>query len=409
MIHQSAASTDQMKQIYEIVNLVSSDEDSKVYKILKEVTHFLNLQIGIVSRIAGDDYTVLDFYTSEDIGLKKSQVFAFKNTYCEITFAEEYLVDITSMKESRYHKHPCYDTFHLEAYIAVPYYLHGKKHGTISFSSPQKREEDFSETEKNLVMYLGQWMSNIMQKQYYEDELLETNRQLRKIIESNKQISYTLSHDFKAPLNNLQALFSFLEVPPTADNKRTQELIDDTILGMKDMIMQVGSLYQMEDEDLGARMVKVNPVYLLESTIPPYEEAAQKKGISIKRDFKPQLEEVEVETDPAYLKTIFVNLITNAIKFSPQGGYILLRHKAEEGCYVLEFADEGEGFERQDLPFAFKKFSRLSAQPTANENTSGLGLYIVKEAADKIGAEVQLVPNDEVKGGVVRLLLPIKS
>lgn len=97
------------------------------------------------------------------------------------------------------------------------------------------------------------------------------------------------------------------------------------------------------------------------------------------------------EADPAMLRDILENLLTNAIKFSPPGALLTLRALEVEGRPAIEVQDEGPGFSEADRRAAFERFARLSARPTGGESSTGLGLYSVKVLCDKLGATVAVV------------------
>lgn len=406
---QQRKALNQMKQIYEIIHLVSDDMDSKIAHVLGEATRILDMGFGVLSEISGEEFKILEIFSTGEPMVVEARVMNLQDTCCTLAYQQDFVVALADLEQASPRLPQAPQTFGARAYIGAPYYLKGKKKGCLGFYSREKRLQPFSEAEKNAVVYLSQWVSTVLLQDFYEQQLVDTNHHLRKIVESNKQISYTFSHDFKGPLYNMKALLSFLEIPTTDTNQRSLDLIYDSLNGMTDMIAQVGNFYRMEDDDLQVKFVKLNPMYLMESVLPPYEEAANRKNISVHRHFNEEVHDLELETDPEYLKTIFINLITNALKFSPSGSTVSIRLQLLEGRYLIEVRDQGQGFKREDLSHAFKKFSRLSAQPTGSENSSGLGLYIVKQAADKIGASIVLIPVDEAGGGLVQLYLPMKS
>jgi signal transduction histidine kinase len=92
--------------------------------------------------------------------------------------------------------------------------------------------------------------------------------------------------------------------------------------------------------------------------------------------------------DPNSTIQIFDNLLSNAIKYSPMGKRIDIRLRPDNGKIRCEVQDQGPGLTKEDLQKMFGKFAKLSAQPTAGEPSTGLGLSIVKKMVEAIGGNV---------------------
>jgi signal transduction histidine kinase len=86
---------------------------------------------------------------------------------------------------------------------------------------------------------------------------------------------------------------------------------------------------------------------------------------------------------------ILENLISNAIKFSPRGKNIRIKVGKYDRIVRIEVMDQGPGIRKEDMDRLFKKFQRLSARPTGDEDSTGLGLSIVKKFVDSMGGEVK--------------------
>jgi signal transduction histidine kinase len=118
-----------------------------------------------------------------------------------------------------------------------------------------------------------------------------------------------------------------------------------------------------------------------------------------------------VNADEALLYQVFDNLISNALKYSPWKRRIWVKGAVQtvEGfgdCFVASFQDEGEGISEQDMKRLFGKFARLSAQPTGNESSTGLGLSIVKKLVETMHGRVWC-ESEYGKGAAFFVALPI--
>src|SRR5690606_1363888 len=95
-------------------------------------------------------------------------------------------------------------------------------------------------------------------------------------------------------------------------------------------------------------------------------------------------------TDYTAAAQIADNLISNALKFTPPGGAIAVSLARHDGRIQFSVRDSGPGILAEEKPRLFLKFARLSARPTADETSHGLGLSIVKKFADAIGADIEV-------------------
>jgi len=133
------------------------------------------------------------------------------------------------------------------------------------------------------------------------------------------------------------------------------------------------------------------------------ELLAEDKGISITCEFQ---QPVTVEGDQTRLKQVVVNLLDNAIKYTPGQGAIRLRVNSVNGHAVLEVSDNGIGIPAENLPHVFSRFYRVDRTPSDVSGGAGLGLSIVKSICTAHGAEVE-VESTPGKGSRFRVKLPL--
>jgi signal transduction histidine kinase len=101
------------------------------------------------------------------------------------------------------------------------------------------------------------------------------------------------------------------------------------------------------------------------------------------------------------------NLLSNAIKYSPIGGHIELLVRRAEGQTVVEVKDEGPGLSPEDMVRLFERFQRLSAQPTAGESSTGLGLSIAKRIVELHGGTIKAESPGPGRGATFIMRLPV--
>merc|ERR1711879_217815 len=101
-------------------------------------------------------------------------------------------------------------------------------------------------------------------------------------------------------------------------------------------------------------------------------------------------ENIETEIDKVWMRNVIDNLLSNAIKYTYPEKNIWIKLFRKNSQIVFSVMDQGQGFTDKDKEKVFKKFQRLSAKPTGNETSTGLGLFIVKEIVSKHGGNIEL-------------------
>lgn len=239
-------------------------------------------------------------------------------------------------------------------------------------------------------------------------DLRAANMQLSKLNEEKNRFLAIAAHDLKNPLNGIILAMEMLEdEEDTADMHRTHRKVRQTAVHMVGLIGRLLNLsalesgvrqYHFETVDLEALLVRVEEAFRHQATV---------KGQAVVLDI--QVPGLRAWTDEATLAEVVENLVSNALKFMPKGPperRVTLRLVEIDHHPRIEVQDEGPGFTAEDKERAFGSFTKLSAQPTAGEASSGLGLSIVKHFMSAMGGEVSLV-SDPGKGAIFRLDLPL--
>lgn len=119
-------------------------------------------------------------------------------------------------------------------------------------------------------------------------------------------------------------------------------------------------------------------------------------------------EPVRVNGDPLQLRQVFRNLISNAIKYTPQGGKINVKTSMKTGQITIEIEDNGYGIPAADLPFIFNRFYRVRSGKASEVEGNGLGLAIVKSIISEHNGYVN-VESETGKGSCFSITLPLLS
>ena len=144
-------------------------------------------------------------------------------------------------------------------------------------------------------------------------------------------------------------------------------------------------------------------VYIVEETALNMRKFIEKKGISLLID--PDMEEKVISCDSTEIERCVINLLGNAVKFTPEGGEIRVYIKEVENYIEISVEDTGIGISKEDQDFIFKRFSQVEGTGATKASSSGIGLTLVKYVVELHDGYVRL--DSEVnKGSIFTIGLP---
>ena len=239
--------------------------------------------------------------------------------------------------------------------------------------------------------------------------LIRSRRRLAEIIAEQNRVLEIVAHDLKNPLNGIQFAALMLAERSRGDNPQQDILLDSIKDSAARAFEIVGNLLATPALDVVKSKIRKNPVCLKTNAIQAlksFEQHVRSKDLHL--DFHLPEENVIVLGEDASLRCCLENLISNAIKFSPEGANV--RIEVVPGGQTGEFRieDQGPGIQDNELDSMFLKFTRLSARPTAGEVSTGLGLHIVHELISAMQGSV-IYQKSALGGACFTVKLPLAS
>ncbi len=215
------------------------------------------------------------------------------------------------------------------------------------------------------------------------------------------------THDLRNPLNVILGyarVIDRLDVSGQDRSLRAQavENIRQSVEKMRTLVTDLLDLAQFETSSYLSMSPKPLGGFLEGCLKGLYVIAAQK---SIELVFSPPPDYVIVHIDENYMARVIDNLVSNAIKYTPDGGKVTVRVQWDENTAAIEFVDTGLGIPEKDLPHIFDAFYRVRQGEYENIEGSGLGLSIVKTIVEQHGGRVR-VESQPGQGSLFRVILP---
>jgi signal transduction histidine kinase len=217
----------------------------------------------------------------------------------------------------------------------------------------------------------------------------------------------TASHELRTPLAAVYGAVRTLRRDDVqlSDDDRTQflEMIESEATRLARIVDQILLAGQLDAEAVDLELTECDPQRVAAGVI---ESAALHLPQSISLDLDVDGAQ-PIRCDEHKLRQVLVNLVDNAVKYSPEGGRVELRVRSSNGSCLIEVADEGLGIPPEERDRIFEKFYRLDPQQTQGVGGSGLGLYICRELVERMEGRLR-VESELGKGSRFTVELPLR-
>jgi PAS domain S-box-containing protein len=222
-------------------------------------------------------------------------------------------------------------------------------------------------------------------------ELENQNRRIREASRLKSEFLANMSHELRTPLNSIIGFAELLhDGAVDKDSPQHREFLGDILASgrhLLQLINDVLDLAKVESGKIEFRAERVNVQELVAEVSAVLRSIAASKRIALKSSVEPGLSEVVV--DPARLKQVLYNYSSNAIKFTPEGGRVMLRVRGDGASAIMvEVEDTGIGIAQADFGRLFVEFQQLDQAATKRHGGTGLGLALTKRVVEAQGGSV---------------------
>jgi signal transduction histidine kinase/response regulator RpfG family c-di-GMP phosphodiesterase len=280
-----------------------------------------------------------------------------------------------------------------EALAALPLFASGTLLGCLLLAFPASRR--FSRRERDLAQILADALALTLERaelhRLMDEERsrrLEIERRLQSDEESSSSLMALVAHEIRTPLTAIKAytetLLDTLTNPHTP-RERFLGIINDECDRLSRLVTDILDLSRLEAGQRPLRLARVSLGALAREVVESLDPLASVRQVQMGVELD---ESLQVEADADLLRRLFVNLISNAIKFAPVGGHVTLRGRVEGEDWQAVVADDGPGIPPEDLPHVFERFFRSSRSTGADVEGTGLGLAIARGIAELHGGRM---------------------
>ncbi len=372
---------------------------AKLDEVLRVGCAMFGEAIGIVSRVDGEDFEVLHVH-AHGSDITPGAVYELGKTFCAITVATTEPVAIDHMAESPWSGHPCYEAQQLESYIGVGFEVDGEPFGTLSFASPEPHDGTFRDIDCEFVGMLGAWVGSVLAEEARTGRAVEAAEQRVRFVAGT-------NHEFRAPAAGISGLVDVLASGVHGRLRPKQlellGLIRHAAERLTALAEDVGDIVRIDAGALRLECEAVDPISVITRVARLLESTASSVGVAL---VVPEpAAGLDVWADERRLEQIVVNLVSNAVKFTPRGGRVGVQVEAVADRVQIVVWDTGVGINPARLPGVFDRYAQVQTGGAPAVRGTGLGLALARELAELHGGGIR-AESTEGEGSRFTVSLP---
>lgn len=238
--------------------------------------------------------------------------------------------------------------------------------------------------------------------------LLQDITELKQTEQVRRDFVANVSHELRTPVAALKALVESLENGAVEDPEVAKDFIRRLRLEVDGLALLVEELFELARVESGGPALKVRPVdlgFVIRQAVERMQPLADRQGLTLLLRLPTDLP--TVEADPDRIQQVVLNLVHNAVKFTPPGGRITVSVERRDAEVAVSVADTGIGIPRELLPRVFERF--FKADRSRASGGSGLGLAIAKHIVQAHGGRIWAESAGEGRGSTFTFSLPVRQ
>ncbi|MFC2070471.1 PAS domain S-box protein, partial [Chloroflexota bacterium] len=296
---------------------------------------------------------------------------------------------------------------------------------------PEIDEGPFLKEERILIGNITRIITQMIMRKQAEEDLVRLNIELDgKVQERTKELEVmtntaetaskakseflaSMSHELRTPLNAVIGFSQVLQEQYFGElNEKQTEYTNDILESGQHLLSLINDILDLSKIEAGKmelELSKVNIKDLLESSLIMIKEKALVHGISLNTEISKDLENLKIAVDERKIKQVMFNLLSNASKFTPDGGAINIEGRKEKEEIIISVSDTGRGLAPEMTEKIFEEFYQVSSGAKDKTPGTGLGLPLTRSIVEMHSGRIWAESKGLDKGSTFTFILPVQE
>jgi len=316
------------------------------------------------------------------------------------------IADVAHDERTRVHVES-YQRFGIRAFVAAPLLRDGALVSALAMASAEPRE--WGEREVSLINMVAERTWLAVEKLRLDDALCASGDALREADRRKDEFLATLAHELRNPLSLVRNVVTLQQnsATPLPDPHWGQDIIDRQVKYLTRLTDDLFDVSRITREKL---VLQKEPLDLtevikaaVESSRPLIDQRQHELTVTMSQD------SIYVDADRLRLTQVFMNLLNNAAKYTPDPGHVWLNVEQAGDTVVVRVKDTGVGIAAESLPHVFELFYQVDRSYTRSEGGLGLGLTLVHRLVELHGGKVEVRSEGMNRGSEFTVQLPVTT
>ncbi len=244
------------------------------------------------------------------------------------------------------------------------------------------------------------------------DEVAEVARNFNQMAESLEHIEQqritliaNVAHELRTPLTGISGYLEGLMDGLLPQTPETFAQMSQEVRRLNRLVNDLQELSRVESGQVSLNLIPVAVEPVVQTILSQLQPQITAKELTL--TLRPATPPVTIQADPDRTTQILINLIGNAIRYTPEGGAITITITQSDHICAIAIQDTGEGIPTAALPYLFERFYRVDPSRARQSGGSGIGLTISRHLAWAMGGDITVASEGEGKGSTFTLTLPL--